>query len=58
MQIEESIVLEPIDANIVCQSMRIVNGLTISGKMGAQVPEGTKFDIEVPADEPLTLANL
>jgi hypothetical protein len=51
-------VLEPIDANIVCRSMHIANGLTISGKMGAQVPEGAKFNIEVPPDEPLTLANL
>jgi hypothetical protein len=36
----------------------IATGLTISGKVGSQVPEGAKFNIEVPADEPLTLANL
>ena len=32
--------------------------LVHSVQVGSQVPDGAKFDIEVPADQPLTLANL
>jgi len=32
--------------------------LVASVQVGSQVPDGAKFDIEVPADQPLTLANL
>ena len=36
----------------------LVVALQMMGKMGEQVPSGAKFTIEVPADAPLTLANL
>jgi|EP01046_Picozoa_sp_COSAG06_P025546 hypothetical protein len=36
----------------------LVAALQLMGKIGSQVPSGAKFEIEVPADAPLTLANL
>ena len=41
-------------------SSSLSDNLTLvhSVQVGSQVPDGAKFDIEVPADQPLTLANL
>ena len=48
------------DAFLQVKSMmeELVAALQLMGKIGSQVPSGAKFEIEVPADAPLTLANL